>query len=64
MKNVSSQQILALPVSIPPLAEQHRIVAKVDQLMALCDALEAKLNQARQQSEKLMEASVRQLLMA
>lgn len=55
-------KIKELNVPLPPLAEQQRIVAKVDQLMALCDALEAKLNQARQQSEKLMEASVRQLL--
>lgn len=61
---LDSGDISAFVVGLPPLAEQNRIVAKVDQLMALCDDLEVKLNQARQQSEKLMEANVRQLVVA
>lgn len=60
MKNVSREQILNLPFALPPLSEQHRIVAKVDQLMALCDQLKARLNQARQVHEQLASALVEQ----
>lgn len=42
MKNVSREVVLALPVPLPPLAEQTRIVTRVEALMRLCDALEAK----------------------
>ena len=51
-------------VPLPPLAEQRRIVAKVDQVMALCDELEAKLRQAQTASAKLMTATVQHLAAA
>ena len=48
--------IRSLSVPLPPLAEQHRIVAKVDELMALCDQLEASLVEGEQTRSKLLEA--------
>jgi hypothetical protein len=44
--------------ALPPLAEQHRIVAKVDELMALCDRLEASLTTADQTRTRLLEATL------
>lgn len=57
---ISGRKIYPIVLAIPPLAEQHRIVAKVDQVMALCDQLKARLNQARQAHEQLANALVEQ----
>jgi len=38
--NLSTAQIKNIIFALPPLTEQHRIVVKVDELMALCDQLE------------------------
>ncbi len=57
---IKSSRLKEIPVPIPPLAEQHRIVAKVDQLMALCDQLKTRLTQARQLNEQLATALVEQ----
>lgn len=51
-----------LPVPVPPISEQHRIVAKVDQLMAICDQLKTRLTQARQLNEQLASTLVEQAL--
>lgn len=49
---------------IPPLAEQHRIVARVDQLMSLCDQLEEQLKQTETDGTRLMEAAIHHLIAA
>jgi hypothetical protein len=50
-----------LIIPIPPLAEQHRIVAKVEQLMALVDALETQLAASRATAANLLSALVAEL---
>lgn len=58
MKNVSREQIRNLVIALPPLAEQHRIVSKVDELMALCDVLKARLAEAHVTQIRLADAIV------
>ncbi len=42
-ETLNRNSISNIQIPLPPLAEQHRIVAKVDELMALCDRLESNL---------------------
>ena len=49
-----------IAIPLPPLAEQHRIVTKVDQLMTLCDQLKTRLTQARQLNGQLADVLVAQ----
>ncbi|MGV8842900.1 MAG: restriction endonuclease subunit S [Pseudomonas sp.] len=55
-----SEKLWSHIVCLPPLPEQHRIVDKVDQLMALCDQLKTRLTQARQLNEQLASTLVEQ----
>jgi type I restriction enzyme, S subunit len=47
---------------LPPLGEQRRIVAKVDELMALCDRLEEQLVVAQAESRRLLDATLHEAL--
>ncbi|MFN3690518.1 MAG: restriction endonuclease subunit S, partial [Fimbriimonadales bacterium] len=51
-----------IPVAVPPLAEQHRIVAKVDDLMSLCDQLETNLTSADETRKRLLDALLAEAL--
>src|SRR5690606_455310 len=53
-------ELATLP--LPPLAEQHRIVAKVDELFALCDQLKERLQHASDTQLNLTDAIVEQAL--
>ncbi len=60
--NISREKIIHTVTPLPPSQEQKRIVAKVNQLMVLCDELETKLRLMEADSEKLMKAAVRHVL--
>jgi type I restriction enzyme S subunit len=59
---VSIQKQYEFFLPIAPLAEQHRIVAKVDQLSLLCDRLEASLDAASTTRHRLLDALLAQAL--
>jgi type I restriction enzyme S subunit len=50
------------PIPLPPLAEQRRIVAKVDELMALCDRLQACLAAGDDTRRHLLDALLAEAL--
>ena len=62
--SITRNQLENLPVPLPPLAEQHRIVAKVDELMTLCDRLEASLAARDETRHRLLDALLHQALAA
>ena len=56
MRNLNQSILLKMSTGLPPLAEQHRIVAMVDELMALCDQLEASLTSRDDTRNHLLQA--------
>ncbi|POP83202.1 restriction endonuclease [Pseudomonas syringae] len=62
VKHTSPEKMGCILFPLPPLAEQHRIVAKLDQLMALCDQLKPRLTHARQLNEQLASTLIERAL--
>ena len=60
--NISQGKLRAAPIPLPPLAEQHRIVAKVEELMALCNQLKGSLATAQATQINLADSLVEQAI--
>jgi type I restriction enzyme S subunit len=60
--SLSVGKIKKIPFPLPPLAEQHRIVAKVNELMSLRDQVEARLANAADTRRRLLDALVAEAL--
>lgn len=47
---------------LPPLAEQKRIVEKLEKLMKYCDELEANIRESKQNAESLLQVALKEAL--
>jgi type I restriction enzyme S subunit len=61
-EGLSMARLKEFVIALPPLAEQRRIVAKVEELLALCDELEARQLATRTTATHLLDAALNQLL--
>jgi type I restriction enzyme S subunit len=62
LASINMRQVRGCPIPLPPLAEQKRIVAKVDELMLICDQLENKLQYQQKGRRQLLEALLHEAL--
>jgi type I restriction enzyme S subunit len=59
---INTTQLKNLPIPLPPLSEQNRIVQKLDELMQYCNELEGSIKQSESQNEKLLQQVLREAL--
>lgn len=60
--NISKEKIIKTIVAVPPIKEQKRIVSKVDELIALCDELKSRIQQASLKQKQVADVLISQAL--
>jgi restriction endonuclease S subunit len=60
MKNITREQMYMLPFPLPPLAEQHSIVTKVQQLLQMTNQLDKQVAQSQTQAQQLLQAVLKE----
>jgi type I restriction enzyme S subunit len=60
--NVNGTALKNMLIPLPPLSEQRRIVTKVDEMMSLCDRLEASLTTGEETRRRLLDALMSEAL--
>lgn len=63
-KGIYLGQLSLMPLAIPPIEEQHRIVAKIDELIALCDHLEQQTEACFDAHQRLVDTLLDSLTIA
>jgi type I restriction enzyme S subunit len=61
-KNLVLKTIMQFSIPIPPLAEQERIVTKLEKLMKFCDELEANIRQGITNADRLLQTALKEAL--
>jgi len=56
MRNISQDTIRSVPIALPPILKQRRIVAKIESLFAQAEATERAVEAARRRAEKVDQA--------
>ncbi|GAB2668959.1 hypothetical protein GCM10027036_23250 [Flavihumibacter cheonanensis] len=63
LASLNKTNLNLLPVPLPPLNEQNRIVEKLSELMNLCDDLQQSIQTSRDQNEYLLQQVLKEALM-
>ncbi len=58
MPKINQKTLKSLPIPLPPIEEQLRIVARIDQLMALCDQLDQQIDAVTSKQTELLNAVI------